>query len=313
MQVNEIIKSYVDEVIRRLPRKQRNDVGFELRALLQEELQGRADAAGRAPDEAMVMEMLGAFGQPEDVAARYNPRGFELIERGASPAFVYIAVTGVAIQWTFGLIHIFARAQSFDEGAMGVARWWTSGGLGALWWPGFLIVCFAIGAWVRRRWPSVGAWRPAAHDRDHANRFWTLVAMVFFAIGAGLLIALPWASEALLPAKAAPAFRFDPTFLTWRAPFVLPFWTVGFIMLGIVLVEGRWRTLTRRIELVTNLAGCALMGWWLTGDIFISRVANDTTKAGIGLVLFFMLIDIGVKLYRLQARITPPRVPSVAL
>ena len=47
MNANDVIESYVTEVAVKLPRKQRNDVAFELRALINEELQGRAEAAGR--------------------------------------------------------------------------------------------------------------------------------------------------------------------------------------------------------------------------------------------------------------------------
>ena len=40
MNANDVIECYVNEVAVQLPRAQRNDVAFELRALLQEELQG---------------------------------------------------------------------------------------------------------------------------------------------------------------------------------------------------------------------------------------------------------------------------------
>ena len=43
-----LIESYVDDVVRRLPRRQRSDVGLELRSLLGEELAARA--AGVTPD-----------------------------------------------------------------------------------------------------------------------------------------------------------------------------------------------------------------------------------------------------------------------
>ena len=42
-----LIESYVDDVVRRLPRRQRSDVGLELRSLLGEELAARA--AGSRP------------------------------------------------------------------------------------------------------------------------------------------------------------------------------------------------------------------------------------------------------------------------
>jgi hypothetical protein len=49
MDVTEVIDSYVHDVARRLPPGKRNDVAFELRALLADDLQDRAEAEGRSP------------------------------------------------------------------------------------------------------------------------------------------------------------------------------------------------------------------------------------------------------------------------
>ena len=57
MSANDVIESYVRDVARLLPNKRRDDVALELRALLQEELAGKAEAAGRAPDRAMAMAL----------------------------------------------------------------------------------------------------------------------------------------------------------------------------------------------------------------------------------------------------------------
>ena len=55
MDINAIIDSYVRDVAACLPRAKRNDVAYELRALLDEELAGRAQVAGHAPDKAMAV------------------------------------------------------------------------------------------------------------------------------------------------------------------------------------------------------------------------------------------------------------------
>jgi len=52
-----VIDAYVRDVGMPLPRKQRNDVAFELRALLQEKLQAKADSAGRQADAAMAVAL----------------------------------------------------------------------------------------------------------------------------------------------------------------------------------------------------------------------------------------------------------------
>ena len=101
MNANDVIESYVNDVAVRLPRKQRNDVAFELRALIDEELQARADAGGRAVDAAMATAWLQAFGRPEDVAARYRPT-LTIIDPADGHAFLRATFIGLAIIWSLG-------------------------------------------------------------------------------------------------------------------------------------------------------------------------------------------------------------------
>src|SRR5690348_3765322 len=74
MTADDVIESYVRDVARLLPHKRRDDVALELRALLQEELAAKAEAAGRPQDQAMAMALLAGFGRPAEAAARYEPR-----------------------------------------------------------------------------------------------------------------------------------------------------------------------------------------------------------------------------------------------
>src|SRR6185312_303753 len=155
---------------------------------------------------------LQAFGHPQDVAARYHSPGIILIEPAAAPAFLYIAGTGVALQWLVSLIHAFTAPGDAD-GLSRFGAWWTSGGLGAFWWPGFLLSCFAIGAWVRKRWPDVGRWKPTVVDRERVNRPLLALGLVCAVAGAALLIALPWVAQHTLPAAGARALVYDPAFI----------------------------------------------------------------------------------------------------
>ncbi len=75
MNPNDVIESYVVDVMRRVPAKDRNEVGLELRGLLTEMLDDHAQTAGRAADDAMVLGVLREFGTPAEIAARYRPPG----------------------------------------------------------------------------------------------------------------------------------------------------------------------------------------------------------------------------------------------
>ena len=102
MNANQLIESYVDDVVRHVDRKRRNDVGVELRTLLTDELQGQAATAERQADLEMAMTLLRRFGRPEDVALRYRRPGFPIIEPADGPAFVRLTAIGMAAVWIWG-------------------------------------------------------------------------------------------------------------------------------------------------------------------------------------------------------------------
>ena len=67
-----LIESYVADVMKRLPTRLRNDVGFELRALLREDLRGRSADAGGGGDCAAIVHGLLCAGRncgPIEIAA----------------------------------------------------------------------------------------------------------------------------------------------------------------------------------------------------------------------------------------------------
>src|SRR5690606_22151452 len=116
---------YVRDVAKYLPRSRRNDVAFELRALLQDELVAKAAATGRAPDKAMAMELLKSFGRPAVAAALYQPRP-PLIDPADNHNFLIWAVAGSLI----ALIVLPPDSLS----------WFA--------WVGGVFMYFAVSAWV---------------------------------------------------------------------------------------------------------------------------------------------------------------------
>ena len=158
MNPNDVIESYVADVVRRVPIKERNDIGFELRALLREMLDERAQAAGTAPDDAMVLEMLREFGTPEEIAARYRAPGFVILRAEQTRQFALLSLGGIALQWAVSLPRVS------DLQTLGT--WWVTWGLGAFWWPGFLSMMALLTAWFRQ-WRTVEPqWSPRDVDRD---------------------------------------------------------------------------------------------------------------------------------------------------
>ncbi len=84
----DLIERYVQEVARRLPRKQRDDVARELRSSLEDSLESRAGVPLEQVEEEQAVELLLEFGTPQKVAASYRPGPDFLIGPGLYPSFV---------------------------------------------------------------------------------------------------------------------------------------------------------------------------------------------------------------------------------
>jgi hypothetical protein len=310
-----VIETYVGEVVSHLPRKQRNDVAFELRALLNEELQGRVAGAGREADSDMVVDLLASFGRPSEVADRYRPSGFTIIRPADAPRFAWIALVGVALQWILTLVATFS-APATGPGSDWLSRlgsWWLSWGLGSFWWPGILVTLSLLGAMINARRTEPAAWRPRvkALDRDRVSRPAVVTYIALGVVGASIVLALPsiasWGSG--LAGPVLDAFVFDSQFLAIRAPWVLLLWAASLAIGVTVLVHGRWSPLTRKFAVASDFAGLALMVWWIAGGpIFAASSTDDVTKLCLLLVCAFILADIVIALRRLLPRVHAPLV-----
>lgn len=304
MTPDEVIDCYIADVARRLPGSKRNDVAYELGVLLREELRGRAGDAGRLPDEAMALELLHSFGHPTEVADRYRPPG---VTSSESQMFAALSLGGVALQWAVSLPLAFADIGTGEDGLSLLGRWWVSYGLAAFWWPGFLVVIAMVSAWISDNAKSAAPWRPRAIDRDTINRAAWILGIAAAAAGAAFLLVLPWAVENASNPNLAAALKFDPEFLAERAPVVLAF-MLGHIALYVVLViEGRWRKLTRWLDITISLVIAGLLVWFIAGGpIFEAEPTDQTTKAALGFLILIIVLDVGFKMWREMARIRPP-------
>ncbi len=325
-----IIESYVSNIVRRLPRRQRRDVGFELRSLLREELTGRAADLDRPADESMAMDLLAAFGPPQDVADRYRPAGFTVIRPADAPRFAWIALGGVALQWAITLPDVFDGSASpvrgSDDWLTLLVAWWFSWGLGSFWWPGFLISLTLIASVIRHRrdaktaraaepgtdtgtGPASPSIPRSVLDPDRINRPGHVLALAFWGLGATALIALPWLPTLApgLPQPLLNAFVLDPDFLRWRAPWVLVLWAASFALEFVVLVAGRTGSTTRRISLAIDVCWLALLTWCVTGPVFEAHTADDVVRLCLVAILVIVVIDLVATLRR--ETLLPRRAP----
>lgn len=304
MTAGDVIESYVTEVAEQLPRKQRNDVAFELRVLLNEELQGKAEATGRAVDAAMATELLRAFGRPRDVAARYRPT-LTIIDPADGHKFLRATVIGLVILWCAGLW----MRQPIDSGSdllLTLSQWWwatVATVIPSLWWPGLLVVGFGVASWTRRRWPQTSEWKPRAANRIRGGRAAMVMGLVGILCGLFVLLDPRWVLDFFWDGRAAPAayeaLTYTDTFLRRQAPFLLGLLLLNIPLFITVIVRGRWSALLRRLEMGLALATSAVMVWTVVeGPIFVAPSGDRAAKFFMALIVVFSLIAVGVELYR---------------
>jgi hypothetical protein len=289
MNANDLIESYVNDVAARLPRRQRNDVAFELRALLREELQARAEAAGRGADAAMAIELLHGFGGPSEVAARYRP-ALTIIDPADGQRFLQATVIGLAIIWGVGLLQSLQQPIGSGWDLLSVlGQWWGGTVIPSLWWPGVLVVGFGISSWVHRRWPG--------------GRAAMVMGLAGILCGVLVLIDPTRLLDIFYNGQAAPAayeaLTYTDTFLHRQAPWLLGLLLLNFPLYITVIVKGRWPAWMRRLEDGLVLVTCAAMTWTvLDGPVLRTPAGDQTARFLMALIVVFTLIYMGVKLHR---------------
>lgn len=292
----EVIESYVRDVAGYLPRAKRNDVAFELRALLHDELAAKAAAEGRSPDRAMAMELLAGFGRPAEAAARYHPRP-SLIDPADNHDFLIWAVVGAIV---------FQAAQPGDR-------------LAALHWVGVVFLFFSLAAWWRRRRPEARfSWRPSRGPYPGVAGWWStllpgLATLVFpFAM---YLAPRSWWESVSFGTMPSGGLELSEAFLgsSLRA--------VTLFALGLVVAiyfaaarAGGWRGWSRRGLMAANLlVGLLLAGHARPGlEVFASPLANSVAAPIFGGVGGAMLLLCFYDLYREWARVEPAPSPADA-
>lgn len=249
------------------------DVAAELRSILLDELGGRTDPAD-------ARRVVDAFGRPAEAAARYRPP-LVLLDPADSRLFLRWSLGGLAVIWALGAAQVAG-----EPGVNALASWWLGVAIPSLWWPGMLFTGFAISAYTRRRWPDKARWRPRPIDTGHVNRWGHAAAWVFYAAGTVALVTLPW-------------LHYDPVFHARRGPWVLALLIVHLVLYAAVIVNGRWTSPTRRLDIGMNLLVGGVLIWAVAaGAIFVEPWADDLVKAIVIVILLVTALDVVQKTRR---------------
>jgi hypothetical protein len=284
MDVDTLIDAYVQDVAQLLPRKLRSDVALELRELLREDLQARAATQGRPLDADIALEGLRAFGAPKEVAARYF-EPWTIIPPTETRRFLFAAIIGTAV-----LIALSPLSDPpAQAGKMGEA---------ICVWLGVLVTYFGLQGVFQRHGKKAHSWVP--RGRDSVNRFVPLSFIVLIFVGIAAYGAPGWIFEQLTRGgKLSASLDYDPTFYSSRLPVLFAVWICQAVLFAVLAVRGRWNTWLRRVDFGLVVGVIAVLIWFLVaGQIFKDPALNKAAPNVISVIVLFLLIDLGVKLYR---------------
>jgi hypothetical protein len=318
MDAETVIESYINSVAALLPRRLRNDVGVELRTLLMEELASAGAAAGRAPDEKLAMDLVRGFGQPDEVAARYSPRGFQIIEPEHARAFVRLSAVCVALQWALTLPAVFAARTTLGE-------WWRGWGFGAFAWVGFWVILFGLTTWARRRfpvntenstrsWAHFIFWLPASTDwrpldRAGVDRRAELGALPIGVVATVFFISPAWFLGFFTRPGADISWAlYDESFRRGLLPVLIGVMVARLVLCAIAGFNAHLRAKLDSIRLAAWVCFVGLLTWAVFGwTLFAASIADALFKAWLLVFLLVNVIQIVVSIWRALTRVRVPK------
>lgn len=287
MRVEELLERYVREVAGQLPIRMRSDVALELASLLREELRAKADALGVEPDAKLAAEVARDFGHPNEVAARYHPR-WAIIDPSDTHNFIMAVIVGGAI--------VFAASA---PAALLSTTKTRSPEASLVWWIGVVVLFFAFRSWRRWRSPEKFRWR-LKRDPDQVSRF-GMIALILL-IGVSIdIFADPQRTFGSLTGnpRLGAWLQYDSGFRALRLPWLLAVWIGQAAMLAVLAIRGRWTPWLRQVEIALTGLLFVLLAWFrAAGPVMADTSADQTAKAFMATIALFLLIDLGVKIYR---------------
>lgn len=288
MHANEVIESYIDDTVRLLPGRQRDDVARELRSLLNEELHAQVDDSGRPADASMAVELVRRHGSPTEAAARYR-QPWAIIDPADSTSFLRAAFIG------FGALVVLSTLHHLQPDATGSAADWVI--TSTLVWLGILVLVFGIRSWMRQRWPKTAVWKP--HDRERVNRIGAAIVIPIASCCVALYAAPAWVLSLITFGRLETAWAaYTESCLRFRLPLFIGLLIALLAVLAFAAIRGRWSVGTRRVNLGLNfaLAGLVLC-LALEGNIFQSNAVDQTARNVLAAVAAIYIPSVGIMLY----------------
>jgi len=300
-----LIDTYISEVGRRLPRKNRADIEAEIRSILQDMLDERSQKTSKPLDEEMTLEVLKAYGAPEKVAATYLGERY-LIGPRLYPIFmlvmrIVLMVTGILAAIGLGIMvyqTTLTPLNAFETIVKAIANF----GVSIMTVLGNIVLIFAILEWALFRaggkveikgLPKEKEWDPHSLTKvsppnqikmgetimEIVGCFAAIVIFNFYPqiIGFGYASNGNWyvgaGNWAFIPLLSEAFFYF--------VPYMTLVWALTIILDIFLLRLGTWNAVTRLIEEGLKLTNIIIAASMLVGPSLIA-LTTETLAPIIG-------------------------------
>lgn len=295
-----LIDTYVSEVGRRLPRKNRADIEAEIRSTLEDTLEERSGKTGKLVDDELVVAVLKEFGAPEKVAASYQGERsligpqlfptFELVLKIVLAVLGTLAVIGLGIQLTRPDLTMLKLLEGISDVVSVFIR-----GLGTV------VLIFALIEWVMRREGKSfeaenkeKAWDPRSLEKisppsqvkmgegiiDIVFDFAAIVIFNFYPQWIGFTSSLNNAFEHSDWTAVTTFPIFADLFFGRFVPWLTLVWGLDIIVHAVVLRMGSWKPITRLCNMAVRAGAIAISAVLLATPGVLNITAESIANAG---------------------------------
>jgi hypothetical protein len=277
----DLIDRYVNEIGRRLPRRQRDEVRQEIRSALLDALETRVDGKPTERDQIAVIKELG---RPRDVAASYRPSDQYLIGPELYPIFktvlgvvVLALVTAFVVVFALGLFIRPAEASEVGHRLLGI----IDGAFGAILMSSAIVVLtFTVLQRLEIK-PDTDDedWEPrdlpVVRDHDLVSRGEAVAGIVFPAIFLAVLYVFRDRIGFVMTLGDEPVLN---DVLLENLPWITASMLLGMALHSVLLWRGRWEWPTRIADFATDVFSV-----WVLYSIATDIAANESVLAETGL------------------------------
>jgi hypothetical protein len=250
----------------------------------------------------MARALIADFGHPDDVAARYGDvrAGLMVIPPEQARAFLTAATIGVAVQWAVGIAAMVTRIDADAAASTVWVDWLASGGIGALWWPGLMLVCAAAAAWIARRRSPHAAAEGATTGSLGLNWIGACVGLPLSVLCTAFMVAPGWVVAHIVPPGVDTTWAaYTGEFRALRLPALVVAMMANLGAVVITSIKGHESRVVRRLAIAVGLGGIAILTWCVVGGpIFVLQPADTIARGVLGLLVFFALIDLAKRAAR---------------